>query len=163
MKNRNRIGSALALIALDGPTPTQSCRPQKLASRAAVPAWLRSRTAGAVKLLAVMLLLAVPAVVQAQYFYTTNNGTITILGYDCSGAVVNIPSTITGLPVTSIGDYAFYQCGLTSVTIPNSVTTIGDDAFQQCTNLASVTIPSNVTSIGKSAFGGCASLTTVTI
>src|SRR6267154_2382750 len=102
MKNKNRIGSALALIALDGPTTTQSCRPQELGSRAGVPARLRSRTVGAVKLLAVMLLLAVPAVVQAQYTYTTNNGTITITGYTGPGGAVAIPSTITGLPVTSI-------------------------------------------------------------
>src|SRR5258708_115982 len=125
MKNKNRIGSALALIALDGPTPTQSCRAQKLASRAAVPARLRSRTAGAITLLAVMLPLAVPAVVQGQYTYTTTNGTITITRYDCSGAVVTIPSTIAGLPVTAIGDYAFDSCPLTSVTIGNNVTTVG--------------------------------------
>ncbi len=35
--------------------------------------------------------------------------------------------------VTSIGNYAFYDCDcLTSVTIPNSVTTIGKEAFYNC-------------------------------
>ena len=35
--------------------------------------------------------------------------------------------------VTSIGNYAFYECkGLTSVTIPNSVTSIGEYAFYDC-------------------------------
>ena len=90
----------------------------------------RLRTACATRLLPLLLLLALPAVVQAQFTYTTNNGTITITGYTGSGGAVTIPSTINGLPVTSIGDYAFYNCtSLTSVTIPNSVTSIGDEAF----------------------------------
>ena len=66
--------------------------------------------------------------------------------------------------VTSIGNYAFYDCKrLTSVTIGNSVTSIGDDAFFQCSGLTSVTIPNSVTSIGDRAFLGCTGLTSVTI
>ena len=66
--------------------------------------------------------------------------------------------------VTSIGDYAFYECtSLTSITIPNSVTSIGDYAFLNCRSLTSVTIPNSVTSIGDYAFYDCESLTSVTI
>ena len=53
--------------------------------------------------------------------------------------------------VTSIGNGAFGENQLTSVTIPNSVTSIGDYAFFR-NNLTSVTIPSSVTSIGDYAF-----------
>src|ERR1700690_1141894 len=93
-------------------------------------------------LIQVCLLLALPAAVQAQFIYTTNNGTITITGYTGPGGAVAIPDTISGLPVTSIGANAFYQTfSMTSVTIGTNVTTIGDNAFFQCTSLTSATIP----------------------
>jgi hypothetical protein len=124
------------------------------------------RTAWAGRLLPLLLLLALPAVVQAQdYTYTTNMGMITITKYTGPGGAVNIPSTLEGLPVTSIGSRAFYSCfSLTSVTIPNSVASIGGYyAFAYCTNLTNVTIPNGVTSIGDWTFFGCSSLTNVII
>ena len=80
--------------------------------------------------------------------------------YNCKSLTsVAIPDS-----VTSIGEYAFYNCrSLTSVTIPDSVTSIGDDAFSNCKSLTSVTIPDSVTSIGDFAFSYCESLTSVTI
>jgi hypothetical protein len=75
-----------------------------------------------------LLWLALPAALQAQFTYTINNGTITITGYTGPGGAVTIPSTIDGLPVTTIGDSAFAFCPLSSVTIPNSVISIGDGA-----------------------------------
>ena len=98
-----------------------------------------SRVVGAARLLPLVLLLTLPAVVQAQFNYTTNNGTITITGYTGPGGAVDIPSTINGLPVNVIGDGAFqYNTSLTSVTIPNSVTSIWNFAFFSCTNLTGV-------------------------
>ena len=68
-----------------------------------------------------------------------------------TGAVV-IPSEVTftyggeKYSVTSIGNYAFYNCpGLTSITIPNSVTRIGSFAFHNCSGLTSVIVESGNT------------------
>ena len=113
-------------------------------------------------LLLPMLMLFTGA--QAQDFtYTTNNGTITITGYTGPGGNVTIPSVITGLPVTVIGDRAFSSlASLTGITIPSSVTNIGDAAFGQC-NLTNVIIPDSVTYLGDAAFFACTSLASLTI
>jgi hypothetical protein len=114
--------------------------------------------------LAGWLLLATPAVVQAQFTVVTNNGAITITGYDGDGGNVVIPDTISGLPVTDISVGAFYfVSGLTGITIPASVTSIGNQAFEECFNLTSLTLGGGVSSIGTAAFAYCSSLTNVLI
>src|ERR1017187_9567538 len=119
------------------------------------------------KVLLPLLLLALPAAVQAQFTLWTNTGTITITGYTGPGGAVIIPDTTNGMPVTSIGGNgfgvgAFEDCTtVTSVTIPDSVTSIEYFAFEGC-SLTNVTIGTNVASIWESAFAGCG-LTSVAI
>jgi hypothetical protein len=112
-----------------------------------------------------LVLWQMNAEVRAQDFiYTTNNGTITVTGYTGSGGAVTIPSRITSLPVTDIGNFAFeFNTGLLSVTLPDSVTNIGDFAFEFCANLTGVTVGSSVLNVGFGAFEGCSSLTHFTI
>jgi hypothetical protein len=134
----------------------------------------------------VLLWLALPLALNAQFTYTTNNGTITITGYTGPGGAVVIPDTIHDLPVVSIGDNAFNNCrALTGITIPDSVTyiggyafsgtsltsvllgsaveKIGDGAFKGCTSLRGLEIPNGVASLGARAFMGCTSLTSLRI
>ena len=103
--------------------------------------------------------------VSGDYKYKDlTDGTVEITGYTGKDKTVNIPSTLAGKTVTSIGDYAFNDCSsLTSITIPNSVTSIGLYAFSNCTSLTSITIPNSVTTIWIFAFSGCISLKSVTI
>jgi hypothetical protein len=130
--------------------------------------------------------LALPAVVQAQFAYTTTNSAITITGYGGSGGAVIIPDTINGLPVRSIGygalgdreditsvtipnsvtnieDSSFIETGLTNVAIGDSVVRIGSDAFAYCRSLTTITIGTSVTSIGEDTFTECASLTSINV
>ena len=97
-------------------------------------------------------------------YLTFDKKTGTVTNCDPSVTKANIPHTIKGVTVTSIGGSAFRYCtSLTSVTIPDSVTSIGGWAFTDCASLTSVTIPDGVTSIGEYTFTWCTSLTRATI
>ena len=93
--------------------------------------------------------------------YDSRNNCNAIIEKSTNTLIAGCKNTIIPNSVTSIGDYAFFGCSLTSITIPNSVTSIGSCAFEDC-GLTSVTIPNSVISIGNGAFCGC-SLTSITI
>lgn len=75
-----------------------------------------------------------------------------------SGAIV-IPETVTydgnTYTVTEIGRYAFYECSITSVTLPNTLELIELDAFYGCQYLTGVTLPNSLKTIEHNAFSGC--------
>jgi hypothetical protein len=120
-----------------------------------------------------LFLLLRAAAAQGQDFtYTNTNSSITITGYTGPGGAVTIPSTIAGVPVTSISDNAFIGVAvLTGITIPDSVTNLGEQAFFGCSSLASLSIGTGITSINGGAkqlqafgvFENCTRLTRVTI
>lgn len=123
-----------------------------------------SKLASAVKLLLFLLFLALPVMARAQYTFTSNNdGSLNIAQYTGPGGAVVIPNTTNGLPITSIGDAAFFNNStLTSVTVGTNVVSISDQAFSY-SSMTSVTLPDSVTNIAFDAFLDCNSLTAITV
>ena len=78
-----------------------------------------------------------------------------------------IPESITyegkQYTVTAIGESAFFQRDITSITFPNSITSVGRAAFYCCSLLDSVVLPEKVTVIGDMLFANCTSLRRVVI
>ncbi|OLN25569.1 N-acetylmuramoyl-L-alanine amidase [Desulfosporosinus metallidurans] len=101
------------------------------------------------------------AATDGDYTYTVTDGEVQITKYSGSGGIVTIPSTLSGFPVTSIGDDAFVDwsgTSITSISIPQGVTSIGNTAFWGCKGLTSISIPQGVISIGNGAFSNCTGL-----
>lgn len=64
--------------------------------------------------------------------------------------------------VQEIDNGAFLGCGITSISLPDSIKRIGQNAFSSC-GLRSIEIPDGVRIIEKNAFQGCSSLEYVKI
>lgn len=112
-----------------------------------------------------LLALALPGAVRAQSYYTnsygvwsytTTDGAVMIIQFEDNGsnAVVAVPGSINGLPVTALGEIALGGDSMLSVTVPNSVTSIRISAFTQCSYLTNALIGSGVTNIEGYAFQG---------
>ena len=99
----------------------------------------------------------------SDFIYTTTLTGVTITGYEGIGGSVEIPSLISGMPVTRIESNAFDNIStLLEIVIPDSVTSIGEYAFYNCANITTLTIPDSVINIGAGAFESCTGLTSVT-
>ncbi len=74
-----------------------------------------------------------------------------------------ITSIVIENGVTSIGNYAFSDCAIKTITLPDSIKKIGNDAFRGCGELESITLGNGVTHIGSSAFYDCYTLASIKI
>lgn len=101
---------------------------------------------------------------QFQFTFTTNaDNTLTITSYIGGYSAVAIPTSVFGMPITVIGDSAFYGAAVTSVIIPEGVANIGPYAFEYCYDLTNATIPGSMTNLGDYAFDECFNLSSVTL
>ncbi len=65
----------------------------------------------------------------------------TLIGYSGTDSVVSIPATYDGVPVTAIGDYAFYELDtITKIIIPSTISYVSPSAFDGCMSLADITV-----------------------
>ena len=123
-----------------------------------------------------------------KYSLNTDEKGYTVVGIGyCEDTDLVIPATYRKLPVTAIGSNAFKQVkSFKSVSIPASVTTIGEYAFAFCgvtsvtfaassqlttlgkyaffaSYLQSIILPDGVTTICEAAFDGCDKITSISI
>jgi len=94
-------------------------------------------------------------------FYVKSKTGIIAIGDNAFQNVVNVDSMNLAGDIAYIGDEAFLDSYVKSITFSN-VSEIGNRAFKNCSQLASVTLGSGTTIIGTEAFYGCSSLGTVT-
>lgn len=119
--------------------------------------------------------------------YDSRNNCNAIIETASNSLVIGCNNSVIPNTITSIGDFAFYGSGVTSIEIPNSVTSIRGgvfygckdlttieisnsvidsiyaETFKGCKSLISIEIPNSVTFIGWSAFEGCSALTYIEI
>ena len=76
----------------------------------------------------------------------------------------DITAVVISEGVTSVGEYAFYDCAsIGRVVFPESLTEISSHAFNGCAALKAVHIPKNVASVGIGVFERCVSLEEITV
>lgn len=84
-----------------------------------------------------------------------DKGTVIITNYIGADKDVEIPKSLRGKKVVSIGETAFKGSDVTSVVIGDNIKSIGNNAFDSCKNLESVEMSDSVESIGNMAFANC--------
>ncbi len=93
------------------------------------------------------------------------NGEYQVTGFNEFSTKVTkiyLPKTYNGIPVTSIGNYAFSGCAsVTEFVIPEGYTSIGCCAFLRCTGLKRLEMPSTITFVDDGVFEKCENIETI--
>ena len=105
------------------------------------------------------------AEVEAQgsvnFHYVTQGSEAMISGVENCPGVLNIPETIDGYTVVSIGDEAFKNKSMYEVYLPRAVRYVGISAFASCKNLHLAVLPDGLKQIDHNAFDDCPQLSYV--
>lgn len=84
-----------------------------------------------------------------------------VFAYAFSGCK-NLKSVLLNDDIKNIGDFAFAQCGIESIDIPQNTDMIGEYAFANCVQLKKVNILAENMTIKEGVFANCLSMETVT-
>ena len=116
-----------------------------------------------------------------HFLYVIKNEECTITGYNGTGTEIHIPESISGFPVTAVGEssfaghktieYAFLPrtikrlgpgafkgTGLRSIDLPFTVVEVQTACFRDCRQLEKVTIKEGITYLAEALFRGCVKL-----
>ena len=91
----------------------------------------------------------------SDFAYTADGGEVTITDYVGTSEHVLIPDTIDGLPVTALGNRAFYEKTVTTVVVPDSVTEIGAACFSGDNYLVSLKLPDGLKRLPPASLESC--------
>lgn len=75
----------------------------------------------------------------------------------------NITSVITCSTLRSIGDWAFIQAGISTISLPETLKSIGNYTFYYASLSGTVALPDSLTKLGASAFSGCEAVEAIQI
>ena len=110
-----------------------------------------------------LLLAAVPLQVSAyetdgDFIYEVYNEQASLLQYNGSDKVVEVPGELGGYPVIRIETYAFRESAVEEVILPEGLLDIGLQAFEDCASLKKINLPEGLLDIGMGAFLRCSAL-----
>ena len=101
-----------------------------------------------------------------EYYSLNISGTGSMLDFDpdqppWKGWETKIKEIVLSEKITSIGNYAFKGCSITTFKCPQNLETIGSHSFEDCSNLEEVIFSDKLVTIGDYAFKGCKMQTVV--
>ncbi|MGI6033384.1 MAG: leucine-rich repeat protein [Coriobacteriales bacterium] len=76
---------------------------------------------------------------------------------------ITVPETISGYPVTEIGEYAFSGLAASRIVCAKGISRIGKHAFSNCKNLTTLVLPDRVDTMETGWIEGCTALAQLTL
>ncbi len=109
--------------------------------------------------------VAIPVAAEGDFTYSLlEDGTASITGYNGSLTTFEIPDTLDGYTVSSIGEKAFYKnTGLIRVVFPSTITQIMESAFEGCTGMTELRLPIYIEFMDTRAFMNCDGITEIMV